>query len=473
MRKHKLLILLIAFCSLHVMAQQELSLHFMQELAQSKRLNPAVENPYKLQFGLVSPAFNYASSAFSLNDIFITDKDTWFLNLDTTLNTLKPFDNRIQFNSDVETISFGIQVGKIQFSFFHRLNLDVGVTYPKILPEYLWYGNANYVGELIDIAPEVDIISYHEFGFGASANVSPKLRIGGHLKYLQGILAMDTDFAALNFYTDPEFYQLTVASDLNFFTSGVSPEFYRSDSEDIFPSSTAVTILFNNNRGLALDVGANYQLNEKVSLAFSALDLGMIVWQSSVYKHRSKGLYTFEGFDVNPFRSDAEISFEEVLDTLRNELDFTTKQEGFTSHLRPKFYLSGEYQVHEDFKIGALFYGDVYGGSFNPAFGVSLRQQLGKVHIGTLLNLRQGSQFNIGLNGSVKLGPVQLFAVTNSITNLFSIKNGRNTSLRLGLNLVFKQIDKEKIPEESVKVEENGEGEKKDKMPDFINPWNN
>ena len=474
MKKSILILIASVLISLNAFAQQELSLHFMQELNQSKRLNPAIENPYKLHFGIASPGINFASSAFSLNDIFITDGDNeWFLNLDTTLSNLKPIDNSVQLSSDIETISFGIEVGKIQFSFFHRLNFDAGITYPKILPDYLWYGNANYVGELIDLAPSIDMISYHEFAFGAALPVSPKVRIGAHFKYLQGIIALETDFASLNFYTDPEFYQLTVGSNLNFFTSGLSPDFFRPDSDNFLASDRDVTFLFNNNRGLALDLGLNYQLNDKISLAFSALDLGMIVWQSSVYKHKSKGIYTFDGFDVNPFRSDADISFDEVIDTLREELEFTAKAEGFTSRLRPKFYFSGSYHIQEGLYLGGLFYGDIYQNKFNPAFAVNLRQELGKVQVGTLLNLKAGGQFNIGLNGSVQAGPVQIFGMTNSLTSLLSLRSGKNTTFRVGINLVFKKQEKDEKIEEQAREEEKAKPEEENSSPNFINPWNN
>jgi hypothetical protein len=469
-------LLLALFATCNIFAQQELSLFFTQELGQSKRVNPALDHPYNVHVGLLSPNFSFHNSAFSLNDIFTKDGRVWTFNPETTLTDLDVDRNDVRLSSNVETLSVGFNIGKFQINLFHNVNFDANLMYPKALLEIAWHGNTFYLGETVNIAPSLDLMSYHEFGAGVAVNITDELRVGGNLKYLQGMVNLRTQHAMLNFYTDAQNYELQVSSDIYFNSSGLASDFYKSENDDVFPSKSSVTFLFNANRGVAADFGAVYQLNDQLQLSFSALDIGAILWKSSVYSHRSKGAYTFGGVDVNPFRSSSDVELSEVSDSLASGLELTATGEIYTTFLMPKFYLSGNYNLGNGLNAGALIYNDIYQGRVNPAFALSLRKQFGRIlHLGTLVGMHTRSKPNIGLNGTLALGPVQLFFITDNLPSVISLSNGQNTSIRFGLNLTFNNKTKEekameaiqKLSSEAPKLPETEE----ELVPIFFNPW--
>ena len=461
-------------------AQQELGLHFMQELGQSKRVNPAVDHPYGIHVGLPSPGLSFFNSGFSLNDVFTKDGTTWSFNPTSTLPKLQRDRNDIRLSSNLESLSVGFNIGKFQINLFHNMNMDFGLMFPRALAEIAWHGNTFYLGDTVNVAPSLDLMGYHEFGGGVAFDLLDNLRVGANLKYLQGMISLNTRHSMLDFYTDPEYYALSVSSNIYFNSSGFAPDFYKESNEDVFPSSTGTTFLFNGNRGVALDLGAVLQVDEQLQVSFSALDIGAILWKSSVYSHRSMGAYTFGGADVNPFRSESEVDLSEVADSLGSGLELTASGEIYTTFLVPKFYLSTRYDIGNGMQAGGLIYTDIYKGRVNPAVGLSFRKRFGKIlYLGTLVSLHARSKPNVGLNGSLNLGPVQLFFVSDNLPGVFSLSNGKNTNLRFGLNVVLRpKTAQEKAIEDMQKanipvgaLEEAPGNEEENLIPKFYNPW--
>jgi len=60
-----------------------------------------------------------------------------------------------------------------------------------------------------------------------------------------------------------------------------------------------------------------------------------------------------------------------------------------------------------------------------------------KVSLGANYSFINGSADNLGLNGIVTLGPVQVFAMTNNVLYLVNGGKSDNFSTRVGVNLLF------------------------------------
>ena len=475
MKKVYILIIALVATTFQLSAQQELSLLFMQELGQSKRLNPAVNHPYNVHVGLPSLGLNYHNAAFSFNELFTQEEGVWQLRPEGVLNGLDADRNDIRLSSNVETFSVGFNIDKFQFHIFHNANVDATLMFPSALLNVIWHGNTYYLDETVNIAPAIDLMSYHEFGVGVSFDLIEGLRVGATLKYLQGMVALNSENSILNLHTDSQYYALSVSSDVYFRSSGFASDFYKSSNEDIFPSRSGVTFLFNSNRGVGLDLGAVYALNEKVNLSFSAVDIGAILWKSNVFNHRSNGSYEFNGVDVNPFRSDADVDLEEMVDSLESNLELVAGDEIFTTFLTPKFYFSGTYDLGKGLIAGGLFYSDINKGRFNPAMALSLRKRLGRtLSLGTMVGMHARSRPNVGFNGTLSLGPVQLYFVSDNLPALISVTGGKNTNIRLGMNLAFATKTEEEKAMETIQNDTAPQGDQldeKNSVPRFYNPW--
>ena len=109
------------------------------------------------------------------------------------------------------------------------------------------------------------------------------------------------------------------------------------------------------------------------------------------------------------------------------------------------FYAGASYHLGKHHTFGATFYGDAFKGTFNPAFGLSYNLQLGHIWtIGVNASYKNKSFGNIGIGTTLTLGPIQLYALTESVTTLTKLEDARVLDARVGMNLVFGKLNKPK-----------------------------
>ncbi|MFT5166625.1 MAG: hypothetical protein ACI8P3_001857 [Saprospiraceae bacterium] len=416
-------------------AQQELSLHFLRDTWQSSKTNPAFMTDFKVHYGLPNLYFNITHTGPSYNELVVTSTNGEnVLDVSAILNTLSE-NNQLFTSFEVETTSVSFGIKNMRFSFNHALKFNAFLDYPKDLVELAWNGNSQFIGETIKFGPDFQAFAYNEFGLGAAMkflNVSAGLR----LKILTGIGDVSTERTAASLYTDPDIYQLTFDTDYRLNSSSFlaydgDGEFSLDFGEFSFDRITSPNI------GFAVDLGASIQL-KKLEISASIIDLGGIKWNENISNYTSQGSYTYDGLDISDIINDDDVSFEETLDTLTDIFDFQESSESYSTMLPTKIYLSGTYKVNDLFKVGGLFYSEVYRGTVFPAFAASASVNLGKVFsVGAVYAIRNKTYDNVGLNATLKLGPVQIFAVTDNIVAAFQPYDSRNVNARIGLNMVF------------------------------------
>lgn len=444
---------IISFISITLFAQQEFGLHFTERLIQSNQTNPAFMSPYK--FTLMLPSINagYNNSGFQLKDFFRDDGNQLQLNPTVALAEMKADGNLFQTHLNISALSLSFQLKDFQFTLFHNINVDSYWDYPRDLIGLLWQGNAPYVGETVEVAPSLDLWAYHEYGLGFATKLNEQLTVGINLKVLSGVFSIHTQKANASVYTAPEHYQLTVETDVVYQTGGLND--FLDDTDDLIAYENTGTYFLNRNNGVALDFGINYKLNEKISLALSAVDIGSITWREAVRQQTSQGTYSFDGIDVNLFEDDEEFDFDEVRDTLEEIFDFQETASSFKTSLPPRFYLSGTMAVTESLKFGALAYAELYNKELRPAFALSVQKHFGEIlSLGAVGSIRTTGSSGIGANMTVRVAGIQLYALCDNIIPLFDVTNGRSTNFRVGLNLAFKNFLKKKPKEIEEPIEE-------------------
>ena len=437
MSKYLLIFFLAIFSFFNnVFSQNEIGLHFM-DVMQTSKTNPAWVGEKKIQIGLPNIHLNYYNTAGAFNGLirdFINGTDQ--ISIGDALNDLSETGNILRGGVSLNTFEFGYKLGNIRLGLSHSQKVDLFVDYPQTLAKLFLEGNGQYVGETIDLAHQINLTGYNEFALSGAMTLS-KLTVGAKLKYLTGIANTSVGNNALTLFTDSDIYQLTLMSDYTLNTSSLvnvdDLSTFRLDFGNFSGDN-----LFTKNNGIAIDLGATFQLNEKIKIAASVIDLGTINWTENVNNYSSQGNATYDGYNFTDFSANDEISFSNGLDTLEEVFNFSETQNEYSTALPTKIYLSATYDMNEKLQLGGLLFTEIYQGKTFPMLAVSGRAKISdKISVGGIYSVREGNYFNLGLNFAVRLGPVQLYGTSDNVLGVFNPYQSSNVNLRTGLNLLF------------------------------------
>jgi len=433
MLKLKLGILSLAFffCSTVLTAQHELSLGMMHHLDQSSLINPSFQQNCQFTIGIPSVYFNFYNGPFSFNDVITVDGDTARVNLPGLLTNIKE-DNRLRLNSSIQPLYLRAQLASnLQMTFGYAFKSYLYGDYNEALIRTIVDGNTQYLNQTVDLGLSFNMAAYHEVGVGLSLELFEDFRIGGRVKWLSGIVGVNTPKHSISMYTDStSFYPIEATTDYRLNTSGVF-ENYNSFIQPSFED-------FAKNSGFGFDLGASYNFMDKLHLAVSLLDIGSINWTANNENFTSQGTYTYEGLDVLDFiRSD---TFEVInfLDTLEERFGMVESNEEFDTPLPRKLYLSGMYQVTDQLEAGGQFYTEFFQGNSEVAISLGANYKISPaLRLGAAYSIRNNKFDNLGINAVINTGFLTVYFVTDNITALVRPYDSRNFNFRAGLNLCF------------------------------------
>ena len=109
------------------------------------------------------------------------------------------------------------------------------------------------------------------------------------------------------------------------------------------------------NPGFAIDFGAVYEHNEAWSFSASINDLGFINWNGDLNSFTADGQFTFDGLNIDASNIDSIGNLtDELIDSLKQAVNLTHGNKGFSTTLGPKLYVGAQYNVNHYFSLGAL-----------------------------------------------------------------------------------------------------------------------
>ena len=447
----KILIFSFFFLSLgHLMAQNNLTLYNLKPVPQRMAINPAFTPTCKWYFGtpaLSSLDFSYNSRVIGLNELssaLESNGSNYTLDMTKLANV---FSNGVSINSSYnhEWIGFGFRLRKSMWSFSIYEKLKSRVLLPPDFFRLVFEGNGgDNVGDVFDLGFAMDFIHTREFALGYSRSfIDDKLRIGGRIKYIAGINAIQTERNDLVFETSEKAFTYNVKSDLKF-NSSLMP---------IDSNATLNSVLLGNpqNSGFGIDVGANLKLNKKLSLSASIIDLGVVQWKDNLKSTFTKnpGVYhEYRGMDIQDFLVDSsnqKKGFETFKDTLMEIIALDTSSESFSSGLMGEFYVGGNIHITKNHNIGALMYGSFYKKEFYPALTISWNSQIGRIlAFSASYTMYRESYVNLGFGAALKLGPEQFYITTDNAIGSVT-DNTRNLGIHFGWNHIFGKKKDKKI----------------------------
>ncbi len=428
-----------AFGFLHADAQQELGLHFLNNVWESNLTNPAMTTDKKLTVILPSAYFTLGSPDLSIRDLTFTNAaGQTILNTDTLASrfkTMTHFDGAV----NVQTLGLAFKINRWSFSVYNDVHAEGYTVIPKQLIQAAVQGNSQFIGQTVSIGPDVQTYAYSALGFGVAYQFPAGLTIGGRVKYLSGLAGIFTPSHQVNILTDAGAYNLTFTNNFDLRTYSLSS--FADINNDFTKFIT--NKLFSSNNGYAFDLGARFKLG-KLEVAASVIDLGgSINWKEDAKSYKSQGTYVYRGASATAASKFFGLSYltdASFRDTLKRVVNLVEGSDSYTSNLPTKSYVSGFYQLQDNLRLGALLYIESglanSSGHSDLAFAANYKP-FGLLNIGAVYALRNGQFDNLGLNGVLTLGPVQLYALTDNILSVFNAYSSKSSNGRVGLNLVF------------------------------------
>ncbi len=404
-------------------AQQDLTIYNMQSIPQSSYTNPAFKPIPEYKFYIGFPALSSfylgvgnTTGLKSKNNIIRRDDDSLSINFDNFVDKLKKR-NFLSLQLQEEILSFGFRQKKNYFSFSLTEKFFAHFSYPKDLMLLLWKGNGQFVGKTADFKGiGLNAMHYREYAVGMSHEINNRLTVGARGKLLFGKLNVNSKKTEISLYTDENTYDLTANSNILINTS--IPEAMFEDSLDFDAGNY---IMNTKNKGLAIDLGACYKLNNKFTFSASVIDLGYIKWKSDVKNYYNDNVsFTFEGFDIGDMLKYDTIDFddvaEELLDSLADIFEIKDKSSSYSTMLNTKIYLSGVYNLTSKDRIGALIRTEFFNRAVHTALTLSYNRQFGKIlNLSGSYSMRNRNYGNLGLGFALNLGSFQFYLISDNI----------------------------------------------------------
>jgi hypothetical protein len=473
-----LMILFLAVISFSAKAQYTQELYYMN-LPQNHLLNPALRPSNSTYVGL--PAISGISIKMSNNfinfsDIFIkgqSDSLYSFLNSkEEADNFLSKINDKNSFEPEltVPLLGLGFTAGKDTYIFLDiNDRLNGNVVLPGDIIKLALNGNEQFVGSKLDLSSlRGSIIYYREAGFGISKNFSNKLRLGIKGKLLFGIATTSLDNKSLGIKVNDD-YTHTIDADLTLNFSAPMTVYRKADntierivsdksSFDTFSEKLGF-ISNTKNFGLGFDLGATYDINDKITVSAAITDLGFIKWKTDVNNLQVKGSFDFSGLNMlnvinNTMTFDSLAN--EMLDSLKNTFVVNASETPFATYLPSRITFGGSYNLTKSLSVGLLSCTRIIEKQIRESLTLSANVNLTNVFSVSLAYTAANKRYdNLGAGIAFRAGFFQFYLVADRIPftwNKIIVGNNTNTadnasivvptnwntiSARIGFNLVF------------------------------------
>ncbi len=443
----------VAMFGLVANAQQDISLFTLNNVFQQTYVNPAYLPKSKVSIGLpvISSVYLNAVSTGVTFGKFLSPNGNRAFDFDKAVDGLSKRNlASLDFNTDL--FSLGIRIKNSYLSLSYSEVFNMNFAYSKDFFVLVFKGNADE--ELLGKRADMDGLAlnmnlYHQVALGLSVPVGEKLRVGARAKYLMGLLNITTTKSQLGFTTNSEDFGLTLDGALALNTSGFG--ILKNNGDDTGQLIKDRLTKPGGNTGLALDLGLEYALSDRLTFSGSLLNMGYIHWAEDVKNFENDNLSaTFEGFDLQELGAD-DFSKEmaKKLDTLQAHLKLNENTKAYSARLNPQLILAGNLALNDFNSVGTIVRSELIGKILRPSF--SFYYQFKVNHwLGATVNYSYVNKSLLNLGGGlcVKLLPFQFFITSDNFFAPIALTTAKGVQLRAGINLAFggREPRKLKVP---------------------------
>lgn len=435
-----ILISLLSIFIVQVNGQSDFLLHSQSLSPHQVVVNPSILPDVEFYLGL--PAISNTYGAFSNNAFSYRDliqkkagTDSIFFNFDNFLATLS--DNNFFYagaNSDL--LSIGWREGRWYVGARITEVADLRFRFGKDLMNLAINGNGPTAGTEQNLGDLfLSASHYRKYSINLSRDINCKLRLGANVSYLYGMENIDVKRSNVTLLTDATTFDLSGESDILINTSGV--ENFASDSLRNWPYHFQ-----RKNRGVSIDIGATYTLNESFEFSASVLDLGRLSWKHKpVNYNNSISSFTFTGIELNKFLFSSTDTIgegiENFLDSLANVFSIEETNLNYVTPLPARIYLSAKYDLTNGNSLRLNYLGNTYKRKIYSSASVGYSKRINDIfEVSLLWAYHNNSVANLGAGFTLNLGFAQFSIMSDNVPALLGSYNAHGTSLRAGLTLV-------------------------------------
>ena len=394
----------------------------------------------------------------------------------STGDALKGFskgDNKIVGDVNLTILAAGFKA----FGGYNTIELSEKTSFGMVLPYELFEfakntGNQNYnIGDV-----SLRARSYAELALGHSHQINEKLRVGAKLKFLLGVGAADVDLKNVqaNLAGTDQWTlsgQGTAQVSVKGFTykskvseyndpNHVSPDGKQGKYEHV--DDVDVDGFGLNGFGMALDLGAEYKINDDWRVSAAVMDLGFINWSNNMKAVNAKNQFIFNGFHDTTVGSGSGGTLDDKMDSYGDQLsDFANLKDmgdagSRSTALAATINLGAEYTLpmYKKLSFGALSSTRLNGSytwtegrvsaNWKPLRwldgGVNFAVNSFSTSMGWVLNIHP-SGYNLFIGMDHLLGK----------TSKEFIPLSSNASIAIGMNVAWGGVSQKKLEKESKK----------------------
>ena len=449
----------------------------MQNVPQSNQLNPAIQPECKVFIGfpgLSSIYFNHSNSSFNYDDII---KDGTGLQRDSLVVDINSFHNALKSTNiisnqlDYTFFSLGIRAKKMFFTLDISSKVDTRFGFDKGLISFFKDGNAAYMGRTANLgAIGLEGTAYNEVALGVSKQVTEKLTVGIKAKALLGVANMHMDESDLSVFTSEsgdlvqlrskQLMKVSMPLEITQKTADDGTN-YIDDIDILDDDMDANFFSGTNNKGFAFDLGATYQFDERTTFYASVLDIGAIKWNDSYELYQDAtfdwkgGDWSQSGNSNDPNYREIEDVMDDLTDSISEAFRFRDNTGSYSKALPTKIYLGGSYELNKRIGFGAVSRTEIYDGKLRPSLTLSANTRvIRNLSASFSYSMVNNSYNNIGVGVAAKLGPFQIYAVSDNILAM-NPNTAQLANIRFGMNMMF-GCRKKKVKKKDVcKIQED------------------
>jgi hypothetical protein len=220
--------------------------------------------------------------------------------------------------------------------------------------------------------------------------------------------------------------------------------------------------------GLGLDIGATYDITDRIVVSAAITDLGFITWKKDVVNLKANNQFKFSGLNMLDFFNGTKTIDElgkDYLDSLKNAFVVSNSKAAFTTYLPFGISFGASYNVTKQFSVGLLSYTRVIDKQLREALTLSANINLGNALSTSFSYTATNNRHdNLGAGLAFRAGIVQFYLISDRIPVMWNKIKDKNSSvvipanwnivnLRLGMNLVFGNRNKEKSDKPMILIE--------------------
>ena len=425
MRKLSFLILVLLLNGGTFYALAQNTMYFMDRLPQQLNFNPALVPQVNFFLNLPVIGGNQIAvynSGFNYNQFkdFSDNLGTENYNPDEFIKSIGDFN---QTNLEIRTNLFamGFKLGdkgyfSISASFRNLLELKAPSNFVYLLDDY------EKIEDRLPLSIEGANLVFNSFSQVAitySRAIGEKLTIGISPKLIGALGGIKSDKLSLKVsQTGQEDFEIEYSGEAQIgLPVPINPRAIDENGElnpdeGILPENWMENIKISSmfqNVGFAFDLGVNYELNKKISLSASLLDIGSSRWSGNGYAS-----------------------------SLDNDTYKIKKNQTVKIKIPSKIYLGVNYRLSQKWNTGLLVSDAMYSNGNRIATVISLNGYIFRLLSTSISYVNSYGKSNVGLGIRLRTFPgMDLFAVTDNLTQIMDYKKAHNVSIAFGFNIAY------------------------------------